>query len=54
VWSLQIFNRWGEQVYYSAYYQNNWDGKDLPTGIYYYKLSSEGLKTVNGWVHVYR
>ena len=54
VWSLQIFNRWGEQVYYSAYYQNNWDGKDLPTGIYYYKLSSDGLKTVNGWVHVYR
>lgn len=37
---LYIYNQWGDEVYYSQSYQNNWagtyNGKDLPTGTYYY------------------
>jgi len=39
---INIFNRWGDQVYESQPYLNNWDGTfnggDLPVGTYYYIL----------------
>ena len=40
---LEIYNRWGNLVYRSEAYQNNWPGtfnsdKDLPDGTYYYLL----------------
>jgi gliding motility-associated-like protein len=40
--SVQIFNRWGQVVFESNNYQNNWDGKDVVDGTYFYvlKLSS--------------
>ncbi|MDW8272862.1 MAG: Ig-like domain-containing protein [Chitinophagales bacterium] len=40
--TLRIFNRWGNEVWYSeGHYQNNWNGtnkenKDVPDGTYYY------------------
>jgi gliding motility-associated-like protein len=42
--SLEVFNRWGNKVYESTDYQNDWDGKgsghllgqNLPSGTYYY------------------
>jgi gliding motility-associated-like protein len=40
---LQIFNRWGSEVFSSDNYQNDWNGDDLPSGTYYYILSAEGL-----------
>lgn len=53
IWSLEIFNRWGEQVYFSAHYENNWSGAELSAGIYYYKLVSKALnKELRGWVNV--
>lgn len=41
---LEIYNRWGNLVYESDDYQNNWPGsynteKDLPDGTYYYLLN---------------
>ncbi len=37
---LIIYNRWGQQVYQTGSYQNDWDGKsnsnDLPEGAYFY------------------
>jgi len=46
---LEVFNRWGNSVYKSTDYKNDWDGKgtgsflghDLPTGTYYcaYKVT---------------
>ncbi len=40
--TLYIFDRWGQQVYYSNKYQNNWDGtfqgNYLPAGIYTYVI----------------
>jgi len=35
---LTIYNRWGGQVIHAKPYTNNWDGGDLPEGVYYYIL----------------
>ena len=54
-WSLRVVNRWGEEVYYSKAYHNQWDGSGINDGLYYYHLfSSELNKHVRGWVHVMR
>jgi gliding motility-associated-like protein len=37
-WSLNIFNRWGEKVYSSSDYRNNWNGDNLSAGVYFYEL----------------
>jgi gliding motility-associated-like protein len=54
-WSLKVFNKWGQEVYFSLDYKNNWNGQDLSGGVYYYKLSCSALKKeVKGWVHLFR
>ena len=35
---ILILDRWGNQVFYTKGYQNNWDGKGLATGTYFYVL----------------
>jgi gliding motility-associated-like protein len=35
---ITIINRWGNEVFRSANYDNTWDGNDLPDGVYFYKL----------------
>ena len=39
---LKIFNRWGDEVYTSTAYKNDWtgtyNGKQLPAGTYFYLL----------------
>jgi gliding motility-associated-like protein len=34
--SLKVDDRWGKEVYQSSHYQNNWDGADVASGIYFY------------------
>jgi len=46
--TLSIFNRWGEEVYSTANYQNDWKDKD---GVYFYKFKS-GTIDNNGWITV--
>jgi gliding motility-associated-like protein len=42
---LKIFNRWGNVVYESSNYANNWNGDDLPDGTYFYSLRlNDGTK----------
>jgi gliding motility-associated-like protein len=40
--TLSIYNRWGERVFYSTNYQNDWDGsykgEPLPGGAYTYLI----------------
>lgn len=36
---LQVFNRWGNLVYESNDYRNDWDGGDAPAGTYFYILN---------------
>lgn len=37
--NLQIFNRWGRQVYTSSIPGQGWDGAGLPAGVYYYRIT---------------
>ena len=37
---IQIFNRWGAIVYQNNTYKNNWDGKDVADGVYYYIIKA--------------
>lgn len=43
---LEIYNRWGNQVYRSDNYSNNWKGEGLSAGIYYYVLK---INMAGGW-----
>lgn len=50
---IDIYNRWGNEVYRNTSYSNNWDGSGLNEGTYYYvlKLEKRGKTSVlNGWV----
>lgn len=50
---LSIYNRWGNLVYQTGNYQNNWPEKPIPDGIYYYFLNlPEYGKTAKGWLEV--
>jgi len=42
---LYIFNRWGRIVFKSSNYQNDWDGGNLPDGVYFYVLKAYGEKS---------
>jgi gliding motility-associated-like protein len=37
-----IYNRWGNEVFYSKQYDNSFDGKNLPSGPYYYVINTNG------------
>ena len=61
---LQIFNRWGAEIYKSNNYQNDWNGEahgssvgnsgKVPTGTYYYiiNLKNSGLAPFTGPIYV--
>ncbi len=54
-----ILNRWGNIVFSSENYQNNWDGKDnsgraLVDAVYTFKFTTEFGKTGHGFVHLIR
>ncbi|RAU84345.1 ice-binding family protein [Pontibacter arcticus] len=55
---LTILNRWGNEVYRSPYYENNWDGSGLHEGTYFYvlkvKLCSGDEKVYKGYVMIVR
>ncbi len=55
---LLIFNRWGNEVYHSDNYLNNWDGGNLAEGTYYYLLNrrerSGAITPIKGWVFIKR
>ena len=62
---IKVFNRWGNLVYESESYQNNWDGicttggvlygEQLPEGTYYYLVQIEGEnETRKGYLTLWR
>jgi len=57
VQNLQIFNRYGLQVYEKNNYTKEWYGQsdkgDLPTGTYFYVVKTAD-KQVTGWVYIQR
>jgi gliding motility-associated-like protein len=57
--SVQVFDRYGRQVYISLGYSKNWDGKSngapLPTGTYYYIVNPKnGTEKLSGSVTILR
>jgi gliding motility-associated-like protein len=53
-WSLEMFNRWGRQVYQTATYQADWGSQAAP-GLYYYLLRQAATgRSYKGWVEVVR
>jgi len=57
--TVEIFNRYGQQVFYSVGYNTPWDGtykgKDMPVGTYYYVIKLEnGFKPISGSVTIIR
>lgn len=48
--ALRIFNRWGNQVFVSEHYLNNWQGDT--DGVYYYVLKTPDGRTFSGFVQV--
>ena len=51
---LQVFSRWGQQVFESAAYHDEWDANGQPDGVYYYLLTYADGHRVKGWVEVVR
>lgn len=53
--TLKVYNRWGNEVYSSSNYQNDWAAKDLPAGTYFYHFLSPKLKiAVKSWLEILR
>lgn len=54
-YALTIVSRWGDRVYQSAAYQNDWDAKGVVSGLYYYHIKGPCLeKPVKGWLKIIR
>ena len=51
---LNVWNRWGNEVYKSADYKNDWDGGNMPDGVYYYILNLAGAKPINSSLTIMR
>ena len=57
--TVEVFNRYGEKVYFSNRYPVPWDGTykgaNLPAGTYYYIINpNSGRKAVTGYVSIIR
>lgn len=56
---LQLFNRYGKRVYHKKNYTKQWegqsdDGKLLPSGTYFYHISTAKNEEFTGWVQLMR
>ncbi|NQX38988.1 gliding motility-associated C-terminal domain-containing protein [Pedobacter steynii] len=54
---IEIYNRWGNQVYRSDNYQDTWSGEGLNEGTYYYIIRlKKAMKTesLKGWILIKR
>ena len=58
--TLLIFNRWGNQIYFSESYQNDWrgtfndEGVDLPDGTYFYVFDKGDGELESGYLQIHR
>ena len=55
---LLIFNRWGNKLCEASPYRNDFDGKDISEGVYFYQYYPEGTgnpeRVKQGFLHVVR
>ena len=54
--TLSVFNRWGNQVYKTENYQNDWagtwNGSNLQNGTYFYVFNDAAGNTYSGYVYI--
>ena len=52
---LVIYNRWGVVVYETQNYKSDWNGENLPEGVYFYILNlKNGSKEIKGSIYLKR
>ena len=55
---VNIYNRWGNQVYESEDYKNNWDGTWqkllVPDGTYFYRVATQSGDVYTGYLQIHR
>ncbi|MGY3088313.1 hypothetical protein ACVWYF_001346 [Hymenobacter sp. UYAg731] len=51
---LQVFSRWGQQVFEAAAYHDDWNADGQPDGSYYFLASYPDGHQLKGWVEVRR
>lgn len=49
--SLEITDRWGQKIFSSPNYSNDWKAKGMPDGVYFYKLIIRN-RNYTGWIEV--
>ena len=53
--NLDVYNRWGDKIYFHSNYSDHWAAESIPDGMYFYQITdSEYAKTEKGWVQVIR
>ncbi len=53
--AIEVYNRWGGQIFKADDYDNKWDGGAASDGIYYYTLKAScPNKTVKKWIQIAR
>jgi len=57
--NLEIFNRYGLQVYQQSNYKDQWfgqtnNGEELPSATYYYVIAFNNGETKTGWIYLIR
>lgn len=53
---LRVYNQWGNIVFESLGYQNDWDGENLPDGTYFYTLEFplQQIESIKGYLEIRR
>ncbi|RAW02211.1 DUF7948 domain-containing protein [Pseudochryseolinea flava] len=49
---LLVVDRWGKKVYESSNYKNDWEAKDLVSGVYFFHMKVGDIATCKSWVNV--
>lgn len=52
--SVVVINRWGQKVFETTNYNNDWDGSNLPDGDYYYIITCPSGENYKGPVTILR
>lgn len=45
---VQVYDKLGDKVFEKTNYQNDWDGGNLPSGVYYYLIRLNGVNKTSG------
>jgi len=51
---LTVVDRSGSEIFKSSNYQNDWDGGEFPSGVYYYQVKFPNAQVCKGWMQIMR